>query len=135
MICKLRQSKAQFSPVDFLLNEAVVLIESDNISTVSTDGVDDVHDLLVIITVAELLVQVLHVIKSKLILSSDIKESEVLMSSFFIERRSLNKLDLTSLLVSSLTNPSKSRGWPPVESLMSMISLKTISYFLSSPRV
>ena len=84
---------------------------------------DDLPDLLIIISIAELFVEVFHVIEGQLVLGGHIKKSEVLVSSFFVEGISLSKKTLTILLVSSLQKPSKSRGAPPVESLMSMMSL------------
>ena len=132
---KLRWSDTQFSFVEFLLDELVVFLEGDGLGSVSSNSVDDFPDLFIIISVTELVANVFHVIEWKIVLVSHVQEFEVLVSSFLAEGVSLSKITLTSLWVSSLTKPSKSRGAPPVESLMSMINLKTISYFLSSPRV
>ena len=120
---KLRWSNTQFSFVEFLLNELVVFLEGDAVSSVATYGVDDLPDLFIIISVAELFVEVFHVVEGQLVLGGHVEESEVLVPALLVEGVALSKKTATILLVSSLQKPSKSRGAPPVESLMSMMSL------------
>ena len=96
-------SDTQFSFVEFLLDELVIFLKSDIFSSVSSNSVDDFPELFLVISVTELVADVLQVIKWKFVLGSYVQESEVLVSSFLAEGVSLSKITLTSLWVSSLT--------------------------------
>ena len=121
--------------VDFSLDELVEFLPADVLGSISTDWVDYLDELIIIVSVLQLLVNISEVVQVQISLCLDVQKGEVSSSSFLTEWVSLNKRTTTILRVSSLRNCSKSKAAPWVESLTSERSLKTNSYLWSRPRV
>ena len=129
------RSNSCSSLVDLLLNKLVESVVADSLSSVSSNCMNDLNQLVVIVSVFQLVADVSQVVEVELSLSLNVQKGEVGPSSFFSKGTALNKSKVTSLAVTSLRKLSKSRAAPPVPSLISLMSLKTNSYLVSSPRV
>jgi len=132
---RLCESDSHSSSVDFSLDELVEFLPCDSFSSVSSNGVDDLDQLLVGVSVFELFVDISEVVEVEFSLGLNVEKGEVRLASLFGEGAALGGIKGTILVVSSLRNCSKSRGAPWVESWMSWSSLKTNSYLWSRPRV
>ena len=79
----------KFSLLNFSVNESIELVSADGFGSVSSDGVDDVLELFIRISILELLIDISHIIEVKFALALGVQKSEVVSSSFLRERRSL----------------------------------------------
>ncbi len=70
------------------------------------------HQLILIVTVLQLIVNVTQVVQVQLALSLHVQQSEVSLTTLLREGVSLNKLRITTLAVNYLRNCSKSRAAP-----------------------
>ena len=120
---------------EFAVDELVELFPSDSFGAIATNSVDDFHQLVVIETVLELVVDVPEVVEVELALALHIQEGKVAASAVFGEGAALPKNPLTTRTVISFRNSSKLRALPPELSLTSLRILNTSSYLESSPRV
>ncbi len=126
-MARFRSTKSS-SSVNFSLNELVEFLPADSFSSISTDGVNYLDELIIIVSILQLLVNISEVVQIQISFSLHVQKSKVGSSSLLIEWVSLSKRITTILRVSSLRNCSKSKAAPWVESLTSERSLKTNSY-------
>lgn len=104
----------QFSPLNLTLDVGVELLIRDGLSIESSNGMDDLPKLILIVAVFELIVNILEVGDVQLPLSLHVQQSEVGLSSLLTEWISLSHNKHTILAVNSFKKPSKSRALPPV---------------------
>ena len=105
--------------VDFSADVGVELFEADGLTVVAAYLVDDVHQLLLRISILQLVIQVPQVLEVQFSFALVVQQVEGVSPSLFVKRVALSHLSITILVVSSLTNPSKSRALPPALSLIS----------------
>lgn len=111
---------------EFSFNVGVEFFPADCFRVVSSYCMDDLQKLKLSVAVFQLVIDELQVLELQLSLAFVVNQVEGCVSTFFIEWIALNKSLITILLVSSLTNPSKSRAWPSFASWISVRSLRAI---------
>ena len=84
-------SNANSSFIDFFLDELVKPVPSDGFSSVTSNTVDDFHQLVISVSVFQLLVDVPQVIEVEFSFGVNIKKMEVSASSLFSEGATLSR--------------------------------------------
>ena len=105
--------------VDLLFDESVELVCAYGASSVSPNRVDQLFQLLVRVTVPQLVTDVSHVLHVQLALALDVQQGKGGSPAFLTERVSLSYRMSTILAVSSRRKPSKSRASEPTPSQIS----------------
>ncbi len=104
----------QSSPFDFSLDVGVELLPADGFGIEATHCVDYFPELVFIVSVFELLVNILEVCDVQFPFALNVQQGEVGLPSLLREWVSLHHTSLTILVVNSLRKPSKSKALPPV---------------------
>lgn len=104
----------QSSPFHLTLDVGIELLIRDGFSIESSNCMNDLPKLILIVAVFELLVYILEVTDVQFPLSLHVQKSKVCLSSLLTEWISLSHNKHTILAVNSFKKPSKSKALPPV---------------------
>ena len=129
------RSNTSFSVKNSLLENLVVSVSGDSLSSETSNRLNQVLELFFSVAVVKLFVDVSEVVDIELTFALGVKQGEVSASSFSGVGVSLNQKLCTTLFVSSLKKVSKSRASAPTWSQISSRALKTISNLVSRPKV
>ena len=107
------------SMINLSFDVAVKFFPWNSFGVVATNWMNDVQKLKFGIAILKFIINVFEIFELKFSFAFIVYQIEVRSSSFFSPWISLNKRFLTILLVSSLTNCSKSRACPSFNSWIS----------------
>lgn len=78
------KSNSTLSVLDFLVNDSVVSVNGDGLSSETTHSLNQLLEVIVCVAILELVVEVSHVVNIQFTLALGVQEGEVGSSSFLV---------------------------------------------------